>query len=235
MVTFDPRVFKLNVPALSEPGSQPLRSSPSRNRIQRSTQSLPITPLTSVPSSSIGCAESSLSDILPQAASGTSTADITRRFGSLLEAMRAAGFQDFDSMAAAYYTAKFESGSFPAMVQCASRSRRLKSMLLELRESSSKWPRWESRGFHECVSEVAGESGWLISLLSHHSCFEEVTNRDSQHPSVWKRWSVWKRRKDLIPIEVSQQVLSPPLSGCSGIMGAAYRAVTSAVKVRQRK
>ena len=105
--------------------------------------------------------------LLPQAASGgTTTADITRRLGTMLEAMRAAEFHDFDEMAAAYYTAQFEKGSLPAMVQCASRSRRLKRMLQELQESSGEWPRWESRGFNECVSEAAGEFRFLSA--PHH-------------------------------------------------------------------
>ena len=113
----------------------------------------------SVASSSKGGVGFSPSEPLAQVASDTTTADITRRFGSMLEAMRMAGFHDFDGMAAAYYTAQFEEGSIPAMVQRASRSRRLKSMLQELQESSDQWPRWESRGFHECVSEAAGELG----------------------------------------------------------------------------
>lgn len=40
--------------------------------------------------------------------------DITRRFGVILEAMLTVGFQDFDEVAAAYYTAEFEKGSFLA-------------------------------------------------------------------------------------------------------------------------
>ena len=86
-------------------------------------------------------------------ASSTSAADITRRFGLVLESMRIAGFRDFDEMVAAYYMAPFEKGSFPGMMQSASRSRRLKAMLHELQESSAQWPKWESRGLHESVSE----------------------------------------------------------------------------------
>ncbi|KAF2713294.1 hypothetical protein K504DRAFT_450012 [Pleomassaria siparia CBS 279.74] len=96
-------------------------------------------------------------------ASTTSTAENTRRFGIVLESMRTAGFHDFDGMALAYYTARFEVGSFPAMAQCASRSRRMKAMLQELQENSSQWPRWESRGLHESSSEAT------VSL-----CLEEM-------------------------------------------------------------
>ena len=121
----------------------------------------------SITSSSKGGVGFSPIDPLPQVVSDTNTADITRRFGNMLEAMRMAGFHDFDGMAAAYYTAQFEKGSIPAMVQRASRSRRLKSMLQELQESSDQWPRWESRGFHECVSEAAGESDPSAPQLTH--------------------------------------------------------------------
>lgn len=82
---------------------------------------------------------------------------MTRRFGIVLETMRTVGFHDFDEMAVAYYTEQFEKGSFPAMDQCASRSRRLKGVLQELQDSSSsQWPRRESRGFHEGISEATG-------------------------------------------------------------------------------
>jgi hypothetical protein len=81
--------------------------------------------------------------------------DITPRFGIVLEAIRQAGFQDMEQMVLAYYTSRFEWGSFPAMVQCVSRKRRLKAMLQELQKSSGQWPRWEYRGLHESVSEAA--------------------------------------------------------------------------------
>ncbi|KAL2017254.1 hypothetical protein VTK56DRAFT_2366 [Thermocarpiscus australiensis] len=88
-------------------------------------------------------------------ASGAGQPDITRRVGIVLEAMQTAGFPDFEAMALAYYTAQFERDSFPAMAQCASRSRRLKAMLRGLHKSSGEWPRWESRGLHESISEAS--------------------------------------------------------------------------------
>jgi hypothetical protein len=81
--------------------------------------------------------------------------DITPRFGIVLEAIRQAGFQDLEQMVLAYYTSRFEWGSFPAMVQSVSRKRRLKAMLQELQKRSGQWSRWESRGLHESVSEAA--------------------------------------------------------------------------------
>ncbi|KAH7371056.1 hypothetical protein BKA66DRAFT_192892 [Pyrenochaeta sp. MPI-SDFR-AT-0127] len=57
-------------------------------------------------------------------------------------------------MAAAYYTSQFEPGSLPAMLQCASRSRRLKAMIQDLQCHSNQWPRSESRGFHESILEA---------------------------------------------------------------------------------
>lgn len=90
----------------------------------------------------------------------------------VLEAIRQAGFQDFEEVAVAYYTSRFEWGSVPAMVQCVSRSHRLKAMLHELQQSSRQWPRWESRGLHESVSEAA------VSL-----CVDDM-ERVSQAPGV---------------------------------------------------
>ena len=182
----------------SESGPQPLHVGHESNRVRRSAQSPSTMPPISA-SSSMGGIVSSPSDLLPSVASVASTADITRRFGIVLETMRTAGFHDFDGMAAAYYTAEFEKGSFPAMVQCASRSRRLKPLLQELQESSSQWPRWESRGLHESVSEATGESGRSPPLITRtNDC-----PTGFQHPSAWKRWSVSMRLKYLTHIKVS--------------------------------
>lgn len=73
----------------------------------------------------------------------------------MLEAIRQAGFQDMEEMVLAYYTSRFEWGSFPAMVQCVSRKRRLKPMVQELQKCSGQWRRWEYRGLHESISEAA--------------------------------------------------------------------------------
>ena len=133
--------------------------------------------------SRVGESTSSPNNLLPRAAAGTSTADITSRFGIVLEAMRTAGFRDFDEMAVAYYTAQFERGSLPAMVQCASRSRRLKPMLQALQESSNQWPRWESRGLHESFLKATGDYSLSLPLITHTN----KSLRGFQRPSAWKR------------------------------------------------
>ncbi|KAH8728015.1 hypothetical protein GQ44DRAFT_724560 [Phaeosphaeriaceae sp. PMI808] len=85
---------------------------------------------------------------------GPSVTEHTRRFGLILDTMRSVGFRDFDEMVGAYYMTHFEKGSYPSMMQSASRSRRLKALLRELQDSSGQWPRWEARGLHESVSEA---------------------------------------------------------------------------------
>ena len=87
-----------------------------------------------------------------------SAASDTTRFKTILEAVNASGFPDFDSMVTAYYTASFEKSSVPAMAQRASRSRRLAKTLREMHESSEQWPRWEARGFRESAMESASKS-----------------------------------------------------------------------------
>lgn len=79
--------------------------------------------------------------------------------------MRAAGFADFDKMAVAYYTAPFERGSMPALAQRASRGRRLKNVLGELRASSDAWPRMESRGLREGAVEATSEFFLFFSFF----------------------------------------------------------------------
>jgi hypothetical protein len=96
-------------------------------------------------------------DELATAESAPESTNITRRLASVLEAIRAAGFEDFDETAAAYYTARLDKGSFPAMVQGASRGRRLKTMLQTVQRSSEQWSRWESRGLQEAICECSGE------------------------------------------------------------------------------
>ncbi|KAF4450074.1 Basic-leucine zipper (bZIP) transcription factor [Fusarium austroafricanum] len=82
---------------------------------------------------------------------------ITEHFESLLQTMRTAGFQDFDQMILAYYTAQFEENSLPAISQRASRSRRLKLTLRALHERSKTWPKRESQGLYEGLVEMTGQ------------------------------------------------------------------------------
>lgn len=90
---------------------------------------------------------------------GSNTAGIPKAemtpLDTVLETMRQVGFQDFEELGVAYYTSDLERDSVPAMLQSASRSRRLKYMLQRLQHSSRNWPRWESRGLHESFSEAA--------------------------------------------------------------------------------
>lgn len=86
-----------------------------------------------------------------------SAVENTRRFGALLESISGAGFHNLDEMVLEYYSARFEPGSLPAMAQCASRSRRIKTTVQNLYEDSRQWPRWESRGLHESVSQATSK------------------------------------------------------------------------------
>ncbi|KAH7115259.1 hypothetical protein B0J11DRAFT_618834 [Dendryphion nanum] len=107
-----------------------------------------------------------------RATSKSSDTEMTPRFSMVLEAIRQAGFQDFEELVLAYYSSRFEWGSIPAMLQSVSRSRRLKATLLELHKCSSQWPRWESRGLYESVSEV------VVSL-----CVDEM-DAVPQNPAI---------------------------------------------------
>ncbi|KAH8805418.1 hypothetical protein F5884DRAFT_835742 [Xylogone sp. PMI_703] len=196
---------------------------PSRNNSYRSS---PPTPSYLSPAALAAVPPDSFSADAKFTASAAA-ADITRRFGVVLEAMRAVGFQDFDGMAVAYYTAQFEKGSFLAMTQCASRSRRLKAMLKEVQRSSSRWPRWESRGLDEgvleatvalCVEEIEhlkkaqglnlarGEPAHIISaferLLSDHGCSIEREYRgyagvDAEDSSMLEELTLWGQMEAL--------------------------------------
>ncbi|KAF5861955.1 hypothetical protein ETB97_012278 [Aspergillus alliaceus] len=97
----------------------------------------------------------------------------TARFKAILEVVRAAGFADFDRMAAAYYTAQFEKNSLPEITQRASRGRRLNKLLHELHECSRQWSPWESRGLREGVIESATME-----------CIDEIERIASDHLQV---------------------------------------------------
>ncbi|KAJ5752422.1 hypothetical protein N7520_009339 [Penicillium odoratum] len=99
-----------------------------------------------------------------------SATENTRRFSAVLEAVSSVGFHNLDEMVLEYYSARFEAGSLPAMAQCASRSRRIKTMVESLQEDSRQWPRWESRGFYESMSQAT------ISL-----CLGEMERQGKAH------------------------------------------------------
>lgn len=141
---------------------------------------------------------------------GTPSSESETKIRTVMDAVRRAGFQDFEQMVVVYYTSRFEKGSVCAMQQGVSRSRHLKSMLNRLQQSSSQWPRWESRGLHEAIAGVAAlvcsneldslsqapvpepcrsETSKLISelewLLSDHGCSPQTY----QGPSIQSKLS----------------------------------------------
>ncbi|KAI4188224.1 MAG: hypothetical protein LQ348_003962, partial [Seirophora lacunosa] len=164
------------------------RSAPSPMR--SSTSGVPITPPTSEDSSSsTSRSKSTLSDLEEagpdrkrrcKSTSGEKPSDTTR-FNTILEAVRAAGFPEFDSMVTAYYTTAFEKSSIPDMAQRASRGRRLAKVVKDVHESSNRWPRWEARGFREstmesakaiCVDEIEKVAQHLESAHGDHTLDE---------------------------------------------------------------
>lgn len=84
-----------------------------------------------------------------------SAATNTSRFKSILTFVRAAGFPDFDSMVASYYTSNFQRNSVADLAQRSSRGRRLGGVLNSLRESAAGWTVWESRQYRESIVEAA--------------------------------------------------------------------------------
>ncbi|KAH9905501.1 hypothetical protein F4778DRAFT_779832 [Xylariomycetidae sp. FL2044] len=90
----------------------------------------------------------------PPTGTAASESDMTSRLRIVLDAVRTAGFADFDKMAVAYYTARFEKRSVPDLAQCASRGRRLKTVIQDLVKGSEDWSRWESRGLQDSTVEA---------------------------------------------------------------------------------
>lgn len=156
-----------------------------------STSGVPITPPTSEDSSSsTSRSKSTLSDLEEagpdrkrrcKSTSGEKPSDTTR-FNTILEAVRAAGFPEFDSMVTAYYTTAFEKSSIPDMAQRASRGRRLTKVVKDVHESSKRWPRWEARGFRESTMESASTS-----------CFACPSKFSLPGPRCW-RWLAESRK-----------------------------------------
>lgn len=99
----------------------------------------------------------SLGSARTDAPSDRACIDPTGKFVILMEAVKKAGFSNFESMAIQYYSTEFEVNSVPALAQYASRTRRLPQVIRDLRQDSKRWQRQESRGLHEAFAETAGE------------------------------------------------------------------------------
>ncbi|KAL8764129.1 MAG: hypothetical protein Q9184_000271 [Pyrenodesmia sp. 2 TL-2023] len=166
------------------------------------TSGAPVTPPTSEDSSSrTSRSKSTFSD--PEEAgpdrkrrrddANDAQATSTARFNTILEAVRAAGFPDFDHMVTAYYTTSFEKSSIPDMAQRASRGRRLAKVVKDVHESSKRWPRWEARGFREstmenakaiCVNEIEKVAQHLDSAHGDYSLDEAEQPLSALNPSI---------------------------------------------------
>jgi hypothetical protein len=157
------------------------------------------------------------------------TADITRRFELVLETTRAAGFDDFDEMAVTYYTTRFKKGSLPFMAQCASRSRRLRSLLQNIHENSNQWPRQESRGLHESISEASCEL-----TVSIGSDLRPELTFILQHIFAWKSCDTFPCPDLLMHTQASRSTLSIHSNGYSTSLVLAYRVTKKAIQVVQK-
>ncbi|KAI1379246.1 hypothetical protein F4677DRAFT_442972 [Hypoxylon crocopeplum] len=81
--------------------------------------------------------------------------DQVSRFKKVLEAIDDAGFDSLDSMAAAYYTSVFPTGSPVHSAQALSKKRHLKRLLTTLHESAKTWDEQETQNFREGIMQSA--------------------------------------------------------------------------------
>ncbi|KAK7704508.1 hypothetical protein SLS57_010470 [Botryosphaeria dothidea] len=82
-------------------------------------------------------------------------ASLDERIEYVLACAEAAGFDGFDSLAAAYYTGAFDESSLLAAEQRLSRNRRLPKVLAEVFAAAGAWSAWERRGFYEEILQSA--------------------------------------------------------------------------------
>ncbi|KAF9889907.1 hypothetical protein FE257_006779 [Aspergillus nanangensis] len=83
------------------------------------------------------------------------TPDMSDRYQFIIESVKHAGFSDFDTMVAGYYTFPFTKNSVADRAQKLSRAKRLRTVLSSLNQHSQKWTTWEVRGFQEQITEAA--------------------------------------------------------------------------------
>lgn len=79
------------------------------------------------------------------------------RFNHIFKAMTAAGFNNFDEMATAYYTTDFARSSAAYDMQRQSRLRHLRSFLSSVKSNAQSWGARERRGWTEEIVAAAEE------------------------------------------------------------------------------
>ncbi|KAJ4300950.1 hypothetical protein N0V90_003039 [Kalmusia sp. IMI 367209] len=91
----------------------------------------------------------------PIQATGSQTDGV--RFNHIFKAMTAAGFNNFDEMAAAYYTTDFARSSAAYDMQRQSRLRHLRTFLSSVKSNAQSWGARERRGWTEEIVAAAEE------------------------------------------------------------------------------
>ncbi|CAJ2513375.1 Uu.00g014940.m01.CDS01 [Anthostomella pinea] len=154
-----------------------------RRRKRSATMALPLSQIAAsvTPSHSPEVARAASSPALSpiDAEAANASAANSVRFKAVLDFVRNAGFQDFDSMVTSYYTTQFEKNSLADVSQRASRGRRLHKLLHDLHESSNRWSKWESRGFKDSVMQSA-----------RRICVAEMDKVAQDHPREQERYPV---------------------------------------------
>lgn len=120
------------------------------------------------------------------------------------------GFETFDDLAATYYTAPFSERSLPRYAQSASRSRRLRVLLLALHASARGWTGREAQGYREgqrrlletvCVEELDGVGSSAAGKMT------TTTTPQSQRQMRRTRAFITNMIKQLFTEEGAEQLL----------------------------
>lgn len=141
------------------------------------------------------------STITTPASQPVTSSIVEQQFVHILNLIEDMGFQSFDSLATAYYTASFSEGSLPRYAQSTSRSRRLRQFLTDLHESSKQWVGREAQGYHEerfrSMEQTCAEE---LARLPQHS-------RQSGNGEAKKRTFVANTVRQLLMDETTDQLL----------------------------
>ncbi|OCL07586.1 hypothetical protein AOQ84DRAFT_55723 [Glonium stellatum] len=157
--------------------------------------------------------------------------DIERKLESILDRCSEVGFENFESLAIAYYTSDLDDSSPIGQAQRLSRSRHIRSLLSALSHSSKLWEEPETRPWREEILKAAEaiyasemhdfqlqQGPQLIqdpAQFLHHcisgqydSSVERVLHRDLQRkvPELWSFFTALVQRLGVLPSKANQTV-----------------------------
>lgn len=109
----------------------------------------------------------SIQHMAPNFPASVKDSAVDGRLGAIMQHVRNLGFDNFDELAATYYSSTFKETSALANEQHMSRNSRLPKLISDVFQSANNWSHWERHCFHQ---EILKKAEVVLNIEALETC-----------------------------------------------------------------